>query len=137
MEATTALLTAIRAALLADATVSGLVGARVYDRPPALCATPYITMGLLSYRDISASDAALQDFSVSVSVFDQPTGGDQNTTGLRTLMARVRTVLHRQPLTISGASHIVTNVIGGQTLPDPDGVSFQGVTTVQVLVQNS
>src|SRR5260370_26743598 len=72
-DATLDWLTALRAALVADATLAALVGTdpasgatKIFSRPPAHVALPYVSFGDTSQRAFSTSDSYGQEIVVDV-----------------------------------------------------------------------
>lgn len=140
MDATVSLLTAIRAALLADPAIAGS-GAEVLDTfaPPGAPGA-YLTM-LTRDEDWSTSDTVGQTIGVEIHVWTTPgasTVPDIPDTSLcRTLIAAARRALHHVPLTLTGAHLVLIRVTGstGPTL-DPDGATLHGVITTSSLTGN-
>jgi hypothetical protein len=155
-DATTALLTAIRAALVADATLAGIVGTdtrsgavKVFSRPPAHIAMPFVTFGDTSQREFSTSDTYGQEIIVDVHCWAmrQADGNQSPATGTaRQMMGRIETLLHMQPdtsgdrptITVAGFNLIIAVVTGrSQLMLDPDGETNHGFVTVSARIGHS
>lgn len=129
---TVAVLTALRAVMTGDATITGIVPtAHIVDAPDPNLAVPMIGIGLTQWDtdDTSTSDAV--ELSVDVQVFVPA----PNTAPLRTILARLRELLHRQPLTVSGSNVIIVEVVRqvGPYATDEEDV-IAGVTTVRIYI---
>lgn len=131
---TTALLTAARSALLADATVLASVVDRVFTTAPEGVASPYITIRA-DYRDSSTSNSEAQDFELEVHCWDIPAdmANTKNTSRVRTLMERVRTVFHDSGFSVAGKNVIVSRVTAA-VAPVANADEIHGVVIVRVLI---
>jgi hypothetical protein len=149
-DATTDVLTAIRATLIADAALAAIVGmdasgaVKVYSRPPQHETMPYVVIGDVSTLDDSTSDSFGQHILLDIGCWDQPTTGQSPSAGkVRQMMARVVALLHMQPdnsgqrarWTIPGRNLVVARVTGSpQILLQPDGISNHGIVTLDVQI---
>lgn len=133
MDATVALMAALRARLLADGELPAITG-KIFDRPPANEATPYLTIGETSYEDWSTSDTDGQNIRVDIGVWQEPAGADPDTRVVRALMGHVRRIVHLAPLDL-GAHNLVLVRVERAVGPmlDPDGYTLHGVVTVRAL----
>lgn len=149
-DALTDVMTAIRTALAADAALVAIVGhdasgaVKVYARPPQHEAMPYVIVGDASTLDDSTSDTFGQTFIFDIGCWDQPTVGmSPSHANIRAMMARVSALFHMQPdqsgdraqWSIAGRNLIVSRVTGAQAIQlQPDGITNQGIVTLNVLV---
>lgn len=131
---TTALLTAARSALLADAAVLASVVDRVFTSAPEGVASPYITLRA-DYRDSSTSSSEAQDFEIEVHCWDIPAdrSNAKDTSRVRTLMERVRPVFHDAGFSVPGKNVIVSRVIAS-VAPVANADDIHGVVIVRVLI---
>ena len=134
IDRTLAVMQAVRAALMADATMAALVGDRIYDAAPEGTASPYVTIGHTNYSDASTSSSEAQDFSIDIHCFDIPAdvSNAPDTSRVRAAMAHVRRVLHDTELSIPGSNLIVCRVTRAVS-PLPTQDEIHGVTTLRVL----
>lgn len=122
-DSTLALQAAIVSALKAGAGVAGLVGGRVYDRPPQRAALPYISLGVEQAAPYEAHDLDGWDVSWQIDCWSRKPGRVE----IRRVMSAIHETLHNRPLVVSG-HHLVMSVLTSQTaLDDPDGVTTHGV----------
>lgn len=149
-DATTDVLTAARAALIADVALAAIVGTdasgavRVYTRPPAHMPMPYVVIGDVSTLDNSTSDTYGQHLIFDIGCWDQSAVGmSPSQAKVRQMMARVIALFHMQPdhsgdravWTIPGRNLIVARVTGTpQIALQPDGISNHGIVTLDVQV---
>ena len=100
MTAANSLLQAIFARLSADAALSALVGAGgFYDRLLDRTAMPYLVLGALDSRDYSTASEAGEEHFLTLAIWSDGQGQKQ----AQTIAARVRALLHDQPLVLDGA----------------------------------
>jgi len=94
-----ALQAALVAALKADAGVSALVGARVYDEPPQNVVFPYIRIGSVDLRPLRMSCQTDEDFVFSIEGHSRPVAGRVEASRLA---HAVRVALDGATLTVTG-----------------------------------
>jgi hypothetical protein len=139
MDATIAVLTALRTTLKADSSLVALGITEVYDRPSPEQAGPYLTMGAVRYDDWSWADSDGQEFRIDFTAWDHAPGQVIDTLRCRQVMDRVRVVLHYASLTLTSPYRSVLvqaiNSIG--PLQDPDGAQIYGVVTIRALVDHT
>lgn len=152
-DATPDWLQALRTALVADATLAGLLGTdpasgatKVFGRPPLHVAMPFVSLGDTSQRLFSTSESYGQEIEVAIHCWAgrQADGNLSPATGLlRQIMARVEAVVHLQPdrsgdrpcLAIPGRNLILSLVTArSQLVLDPDGETNHGTLTVAALI---
>ena len=139
LDATAATLAAIRAALLADATLAALlVGGQVVVRAPSSAPTPYIEMSP-SGGDYSTATEDGQDLKIDLHVWHQPASQTPETATCMAIMGHVRRILHTASLAASAPFHCVFCRVINQIGPyhDPDGSTLHGVVTVRVVVDHA
>ena len=127
-----AVVAAIGAALRADAALAALIGARVYDAPPARAVMPSITIRLVAARDDSTADTEAQVLDFDLDVWDRYEIGE-TLARPRAVMAGIRRILHLQALTVPGIT--VLSVLCSSArgpVRDPDEVALHGTVSVTV-----
>lgn len=128
-----AILAAVVAALAADVTLAGLVGARIYDAPPGRAKTPELTVRIVQSADRSSADTDAQAITLDCDVWDRYVLG-QDLSRPRVIMGHVRRILHMQPLTVAGTAFALLRCTAAQgPFRDPDTVALHGVVTVLAL----
>lgn len=134
VDRTLEVMAAIRTRLLADATVSGLVGVRVYDTAPEGGASPYITISV-GYADNSTSSSEAQDMEIDVHCWDIPAdrANAKNTARVYSLMGQVRVLFHDYALPVTGRNVIVCRVMRGMPVA-ADADEIHGVVSLRVLI---
>lgn len=139
LESSFAVLKSVRSALLADATLSGLlVGDKVVAFGSAGHPTPYISMALHS-DDWSTATEDGQQHQIDLSVWHQPASQSPDSGLSRTIMGHVRRILHTAALTIDAPFHVVLCRIENQIGPyiDPDGATLHGVLSARIIVDHT
>jgi hypothetical protein len=129
-DATVAVLTALRTAMLADATITG-VTTQIVDTPEANRAPPFIVIGQSVSDTFDTSETDGQDIAIDVAIYTKgPT-----TTGSRTVARRIREIFHRQPLTVTGHNCILVEVLTtiGPYQTDEEQL-LQSIVTIRVLI---
>lgn len=129
-DATVAVLTALRTAMLADATITG-VTSQIVDTPEANRPVPFLVIGQTVSDTFDTSETDGQDIQIDVAFYSKgPT-----TTGQRTLSRRLRELFHRQPLTVTGHNVILVEVLTtiGPYQTDEEQL-LQSVITIRVLI---
>jgi len=140
LDATFAVLAAIRAALLADATLnSTLAGSlKVMTGAPSSYPCPFISMTPHA-ADWSTATEDGQEVVIDLNVWTQAASQTAETATGRTIMASCRALLHTASLSLAAPYHTVQCRVDNQVGPylDPDGATLHGVVTVRVLVDHT
>ena len=130
-------LKAVRASLLADSTLSGLVGTRIYDRAPQLTSTPFIAVGATSASDWSTADTDGEEVIIEIRYWEEPDTQSPETRLSRQIVQRVREILHFSTLTTDTPNHaVLTQVISGQG-PTIKDAAMLSTVTVRAIVDHS
>ena len=98
------------------------------DLPESDGAFPYLVIG---ESIITASDTKTDDGGNALCQMDVWSRSN-NLLQVKQIGAAVRTALHHQSLTISGANHIITLFESGDYSRDPDGHTKRGLLRVRV-----
>lgn len=122
----------VRAALLADAGVAALVGARVVDEPGAGIALPYIRLGRLEpvADDTDGTQGAL--VQMGLEAHSRPLSGGR-IEALRICEA-MRAALHRRPdlVTVTGANVCEVEVQTFTATRAADGSTYLGILALAI-----
>ena len=138
LDATVALRTAVRSALLADGTLSAaLVGQKIVVDAPSSHPTPYIQIASRS-NDWSTATEDGQEFFLDLHVWHQPASQTPETGTARDLMSRVRIVLHTAALSLTSPFTLMQIRVDAMIGPylDPDGTTLHGVVSVHAFVDH-
>jgi hypothetical protein len=139
LDASRALMAAVRAALLADSQLSGLLaGHKVLNQAPSSHATPYISIADRS-SDWSTATEDGQAIAFDLNVWHQPDSLTPETGVIRTIMALCRQVLHTASLSMEAPFHCVQIRVENEIGPfrDPDGATLHGVVSLRALVDHT
>lgn len=133
MSASAELQKAIVAALRADAAVSAIVGARVFDRMPRAGEYPCVTYGPSDERDESVPCVTLSDHAVQIDCWSQDAGRKEP---CKRLVAAVKAALNEADLSL-GDDHALVFIRVRRTriMDDPDQVTVHGIVEIEAVVE--
>jgi len=123
----------IRAALVADAGITALVGARVYDKPPHSPTYPFIRFGNFSV-DPEDTDCTLSAFvTVSIEVHSQSISGSVEA---QQIVEAIYSVLHRGELSVTLVNYTLVELIERTSLVtrNSGGEAFTGVAVYRAFL---
>lgn len=122
---------ALRAALIADATLQATVsgGVPVYDRVPAGAATPYIHVRSMTPVDDGNSCADAADVTVDIDVWSEAVGQVE----AKTIGKAVVDVLDA-PLDLDGFRCVVGHAVSAVYSTESDGLTTRGALSFRYLV---
>ncbi len=133
-DATNAVQAAVYTALTGASAVTDLVSTRIYDQvPEGLETFPYITFGNPVTSPFDAAVMRGQTEDLTLHVWSREGGRKQT----QQVLAAIHATLHRQPLTVTGHTHIQTLHRFATVLKDPDGETFHGVTRFEITTQTT
>jgi len=137
MNAARALQAAVFEHLKANSAVAAIVGARVYDHPPASAAwkKPYLAFGTGYSVDADADCIDAREHTLQIDCWSR----DQGRLGpCRDLADAVHRALHRAELVADPPFAIsAMRVVLNRVFADPDGKTAHGVVQVRALVQEN
>jgi hypothetical protein len=131
MSAEHALLAAMRTALLADAALATLVGARIYDDPPTDVVFPYVTLGRIETRAADASAAVALDHVVTLHVWSRHGGRAE----ALNVIAAIRDDLHHAALELEGHRLTLLLVTFTDVFRSGDGRTTHGVVRLRAVTE--
>jgi hypothetical protein len=115
----------IVARLKADAPLAAIIGARVYDQPPATPMFPYITLG----EDHTLPDRGQgydgSDVSLTIHAWSKGTGFPE----AKRMIEAIRASLTDAPLALTGHRLVNIEFEDSRVLRDPDPAITHGVIT--------
>lgn len=138
-DAAPSLLKGVRNALLADATLPGLLaGNKVMVRAPSSAPTPYIELDVRD-ADFSTATEDGQDFTVLCHVWHEPSSVTPETATTMALMGHVRRILHTATLPLDAPfNNVLTRVLSRQgPYHDPDSAVIHGIVVVRAVVDHT
>lgn len=132
LDATAALIAAVRARLIADSGVTVHVPASaIMDRPPKNQVRPYITLGDVEKTDDSTSNTDGKYYEMDIVSFTT----SPDTRPARAIQSRINALFHAEPLPITGHNVIYVQVT--RELPPligEDGETFETQTTIRAQI---
>ena len=126
----------IRAALVADATITGLVGSRVYDEPPQNVTFPYMRFGDIDPSAFDTDDTEGALVGVSIEAHSRSASGRVEVVQMA---EAVREALHRQEAAVTVAGHTLVELIF-QTFSvtrDNEGRGYTAVIALQAMLEEN
>lgn len=126
----------IRAALVADAGVAALVGARVYDEPPSDAVLPYLRFGDINpfASDTDSTEGA--EVQIGLEAHSRAVAG--RVEAVRVVEA-VKDALHRQEASVTVAGFNLVELIF-QTYAatrDPEGRGYTATISLRAIVEDA
>ena len=132
MSAAWSLQRSVYAALIGDATLTGLLGGtHVYDHVPRGAAYPYVTFGRTTERDWSAGTESGSEHLLTINVWSQAAGRRQ----VQEIMAAVRDALHDRSLALAGYQLVNLRHQSSDTQREPDGETLRGIVRLRAVTE--
>lgn len=123
---------ALYAKLSADSALSALI-IGVYDAVPANTNFPYVVMGEALARDWSSTTTSGAAYSAALRVFSRDGGRKQ----ALAIMERLYALLHMQTLSVSGHTAVSVRYESSETRLEDDGITYQGIMRMRILLQQN
>jgi hypothetical protein len=133
VSADTALLAAMRAALMEHADVQTALGdpARVYDDPPAEAIFPYVTLGRMEGRPADASGGEAIEHVITLHAWSRYGGRAE----ALDVIAALRAALHNAALAIDGRRLILLLASFSDVFRSGDGRTTHGVLRLRAITE--
>ena len=132
-DSTYAVQAAVRAALVANATFTALVGTRVYDHVPELATFPYVTIGESTAIPFDVKDKTGMEQTLTLHCWSRYRGRKE----CKDVLSAIYGVLNRATLTVTGHTFVDCLWEFAETYEDPDGLTRHGVARYRVITQES
>lgn len=112
-----------------------LAPVEVYDSAPADVGNLYVTIG----EDIFAprDDKVRADKYIGTIQIDSWSLSQQSRGPLKTLMDQIAAAMNRQSFAITDYRVVLCRAVNQFTIREPDGVSFHGVQTFEVIIDST
>lgn len=131
MSASAGLQKFIRAALLADAGISALIGDRVYDRRPDDPQFPYVSFGASDFSPDNMEGLSARIETIQIDVWSRAVGAVE----CRRLNDLIKAALHQAGGEMDGGDLVLMNVLTVRTMRDPDQLTTHGVLTIEAHIE--
>jgi hypothetical protein len=128
-----ALQAAVLAALRADAGVTALVAARIYDEPPAQPIYPYVTIGRAETRPLGGVDGEGVEHALSLTCVSRFGGAEEATA----VVGAMRAALHGAELTLTDHRLVNLRATFSDTFRATDWRSTYGVLRMRAVTEPS
>jgi len=124
----------VRAALVADAGVSALIGTRLYDEPPQNVAFPYARFGGIEPLafDTDTQEGALVSFTIEA--YSRSASGRVEAAQIA---EAVKAALHRQEASVTVAGHTLVELIFEtfSVTRDGEGRGYTALVSLQAMLE--
>lgn len=120
------------ATLKADAGVAALVGARIYDRPPAGAVMPYVSIGPSDEVPFNAECIAMIDATLQIDVFSASQGGGAEA---RKINSAIKAALHEIDGDLEAGALLEINVRQTRAFDDLDPGVTHGIVSIEALLE--
>ena len=120
--------------LKADAAVTAIVGQKVYDKPPASVAAPYVSIGPSDYvpDDADCVDGRIE--TLQLDCWSQAQDGQRE---VKELTGAVKKSLHRYAGSLAVGALTSLEVVQVRHLEDPDGITLHGIVVVEAMIEEA
>jgi hypothetical protein len=127
--------TGVYGALTGDGTLTGLVGARVYDHPQENPTYPYVTIGDDTEQDFSTKSADGGSWTVTLHSWDQDAANRGNA-DLHDIMAAIDAIFHKGEagVTVTGFTVVTIMREFSDVSVEGDGLTWHGVQRFRFLL---
>ncbi len=118
--------------LVADADVGALVGDRIYDRPAATVAAPYVTFGPSDYvpDDHECIDGRIE--TVQLDIWSEAQDGKREA---KAIVDAIRSCLHDGVGSLTVGALVTMRVTLARVFDDPDGRTTHGVVQIEAVIE--
>jgi hypothetical protein len=124
------LIKAVIARLKADASVTALLGARVWDAPPAEAELPHLRIGRGESRPVGADGCGVEQALTLTAV-----SGFRGAEEARAILAAVRACLNHAPLEADGVRAVSARVTFSDVFSSPDGARRYAVMRLRAVTE--
>jgi hypothetical protein len=131
ISALSAVQTGVFAALNADTTLTGIVTG-IFDDAPENQLLPYVTIGEATEQPFRMMGRDGSEIVLTVHAWSQSTGMKE----VQTLIQRTVQVLDSIPLAITGKRLVYCNYEHGETMRDPDGITWHAFARFRCITQD-
>ena len=130
-DAQAAVQSAVYGVLVADAGVTALVGARVYDHVPSNAVFPYLSIGEAEAEPFDDKTKSGMMQALEIHTWSRARGATET----KDVMAAVAAALHRAGLTVTGHELAWIRFTKSEVMLEDDGLTRHGVQTFEVATQ--
>ena len=124
----------VRAVLVANATVTGLVGQRVYDEPPQDPTYPFVRFGPVEEETYDTDNTQAVNVTQDIEVWSRPKSGREE---CQKIIDAVRSALHRKEstITVDGSGTLVLlRCRDNRVERSPDGRTYFGQLIFEAMI---
>ena len=124
----------VRAALVADAGVSALVGAKIYDEPPSSAVLPYVRFGDISPSAADTDSTEGAEVQIGLIAHSRPVAGRVEAVQI---VEAVKNALHRQEtaVTVTGFNLVQLIFQTYAATRDPEGRGYTATISLRATVE--
>lgn len=132
MSTANALQKALYETLLADAGVTDLVGAEIYDRPPETAGFPRITFGPAEEDEDGGDDLGVEVHAIQIDIWSRYQGGAKE---CKAISGAIKKALDGVEPDMGEYALSFWRIDGVRYLDDPDGATTHGVVRVEAHIE--
>lgn len=114
--------------LLATPAVTGLIGQRVFDHPPADAAFPYVSFGASDYQPDDMECISGRIETLQVDIWSRAQDGKREA---KMITDAVKTSLHLYPGEPEVGALVLMRVDMVRMMDDPDGITSHGIVQIE------
>lgn len=118
--------------LAGDATLSGLISG-VRDYAPHEVVFPYVQIGHITSVPWDAKDFDGEEQTVTIHSWSQYAGSKE----VKQIMDRVRDLLHKGTISVTGHSVILIRCEFSEVMKDPDSITHHGVQRFRIITEEA
>lgn len=122
--------TAVHTALTADAALMGMVEG-VFDHVPEKTGYPYVTIGNIRMRDMSAQGVTLLRAELAVSVYSRARGRKE----AGDIMGELNRLLQNMAAPVEGYALLSLRHVASEITLERDGLTYQGRMRFEAVLQ--
>jgi hypothetical protein len=126
-----ALQKALHAALVADAAVAALVGARVFDAAPRDATFPYVTLGDARASDWSTGTESGAEHRLTIHAWSRSRGKAE----CWAVLAALRAVLDDAALALDGHALVNLRIAADEVGRERDGITWHGTARLRAVTE--
>lgn len=123
----------LRAALVADAAVTAIVGTRIYDEPPQGVTYPYLRFGAIEAEALDTDSTAAATVFVTIEGHSRSASGRVEAVQMA---EAVRSVLHRQESAVTTTGFVLVELIfeAYSATRDAEGRGYTSVISLRAML---
>jgi hypothetical protein len=126
---------ALYSTLSGDSTLDTLLGNnKIFDTvAPQGTAYPYVIIGTEQTREAGTKSTDGNIYNLDIEVWSQYRGQKE----IKEVMERLYNIFNNSTISVSGADSVMSYVVSGLTLVEPDGITRHGIVNIDFTVYDN